>query len=85
VAQFSISARRRATSKGDRDFLIRQRTLMLWWDTGTHATCEEAEGMQLTATGFVVRAARLLIATLGADQDDTGTLQVTLPMVCVKR
>jgi len=41
--------------------------------------------MQLTATGFAVRAAGLLIATLGAFQDGAGPLQVTLPMVRVKR
>ena len=48
-------------------------------------TCEEAEFMQATAAGFVVRAAGLLIAMLGALQDDAGSLQVTLPMVFVKR
>jgi hypothetical protein len=41
--------------------------------------------MELTATGFVVRAAGLLIATLGAFQDGGGALHVTLPVVSVKR
>jgi hypothetical protein len=50
-----------------------------------HATCEEAEGVQLAAAGFVVRVAGLLIATLSTFQDDAGPLQVTLPMVRLKR
>jgi hypothetical protein len=50
-----------------------------------HAACEEAEGVEATAASFVMRAARLLIAELGALEDGAGTLQVTLPMICVKR
>jgi hypothetical protein len=41
--------------------------------------------MEAAAAGFVVRAARLLIAELGAYQDRAGTLQVALPLVRVKR
>jgi hypothetical protein len=50
-----------------------------------HATREEAEGMQVTATGFVVRAPSFLIAKLGALQHGAGSLQVALPVVVVKR
>jgi hypothetical protein len=50
-----------------------------------HAACEEAEGVKATAAGFVVRAARLLIAELGASQDGAGTREVTLTVVRVKR
>jgi len=59
--------------------------LNLWWDTGSHAAREEAEGVEATAARFVVRTARLLIAKLGALQDRAGTLQVTLPVSGVKR
>jgi hypothetical protein len=45
----------------------------------------ESKGVEATAAGFVVRTARLLIAVLRAHQDGAGTLQVTLPVVCVKR
>jgi hypothetical protein len=41
--------------------------------------------VEATAARFVMRAARLLIAELGARQDDAGTLQVTLPVLGVKR
>jgi len=41
--------------------------------------------MQLTAAGFVVRAASFLIAKLGALQHGAGPLQVTLSVVRVKR
>ena len=50
-----------------------------------HVAREESESVEATAARFVVRAARLLIAKLGAFQDDAGTLQVTLPVVWVKR
>jgi len=50
-----------------------------------HATREEAESVEATAASFVMRAARLLIAKLGAFQDDAGTFQNTLPVVRVKR
>jgi len=50
-----------------------------------YAACEEAKGVEVTAAGFVVRAARLVIAALGAPQDDAGTVQVTLPLLGVKR
>jgi len=46
---------------------------------------EESEDVEATTAGFVVRATRLPIAVLRADQDGAGTLQVTLPVVCVKR
>jgi hypothetical protein len=49
-----------------------------------HAAREESEGVEATAAGFVVRATRLLIAKLGARQDGTGPLQVTLSVVRVK-
>jgi len=58
--------------------------LILWWDTATHATYEEAEGMQFAATGFVVRTTGLLIATLRAFQDGNGPLQVAPSKVRVK-
>ena len=35
---------------------------------------EEAEGVEATAAGFVVRAARLPIAELSAGQDGAGTV-----------
>jgi hypothetical protein len=41
--------------------------------------------MQLTAKGFVVRAARFLIAKLGALQHGAGPLQVAPPVFRVKR
>ena len=59
--------------------------LDLWWFTGTHAAREEAEGVKAPTAGFVVGAARLLIAVLGAHQDGAGPLQVALAVVCVKR
>jgi hypothetical protein len=59
--------------------------LTLWWDAGTHVAREESESVEATTAGFVVRATRLPIAVLRADQDGAGTLQVTLPVVCVKR
>ena len=40
--------------------------------------------MEATAAGFVVRAARLLIAKLGACQDGAGPLKVTLTVIGVK-
>ena len=50
-----------------------------------HAAREEPESVEATAAGFVVRAARLLIAELGAGQDGTGTVQVAFAVVGVKR
>ena len=50
-----------------------------------HSAREESEGVEATAAGFTVRAARLLIAELGAGQDGAGTLQVMRPMVRIKR
>jgi hypothetical protein len=46
---------------------------------------EESEGVKATAASFVVRAARLLIAMLGAFQDGAGPLEVTLAVLGVKR
>ena len=68
-----------------RTYFDRQRTLVLWWNTGAHAAREEAEGVEATAARFVMRAARFLIAELGARQDDADTLQVSLPVIGVKR
>lgn len=50
-----------------------------------HVAREEAEGVEATAAGFVVRAARLLIAKLSALQVGAGPLQVTLAVIGVKR
>lgn len=65
--------------------LNRQRTLILWWDTGTHAAREESKGVEATAAFFGVRMARLLIAKLGAMQDGAGPLQVTRAVIGVKQ
>ena len=50
-----------------------------------HAARKESEGVQATTAGFVVRAARLLIAKLGAFQDGAGSFEVTLPVIGVKQ
>ena len=55
-------------------FLFDSAPLILWWDTGSHMAREEAEGVEATAAGFVVRAARLPIAELSAGQDGAGTV-----------
>ena len=41
--------------------------------------------MEVAAAGFVVGAPRLLVAKLSAHQDGAGTLQVTLPVIGIKR
>ena len=46
---------------------------------------EEAEGMEATAAGLEMRAARLLVAKLGTHQDRADTLQTPLSVVGVKR
>ena len=46
---------------------------------------EEAESVEATAAGFIVRAARLLIANLRAFQDGAGPREVTLAVIGVKR
>ena len=57
----------------------------LWWDTGTHAAREEAEGVKLAAAIFVVRAARLLVAELGTHEDSAGPFQVAFAVFGIKR
>jgi len=57
-------------------YLIRQRTLILWWDTGTHAAREEVEGVELAAARFEGRTARSLIASLRTTQDGGGALEM---------
>jgi len=65
--------------------LVRQRTLELGWNAGAHLTREESQGVEATAAGLGVRAARLLIAVLGPKQDGAGSVQVTFPVLGVKR
>jgi hypothetical protein len=60
-------------------FLIGQRTLVLWWDTGTHAAREESERLEVAAAGLVVGA-----ACLGAGSDRANPVEVTLPLIGVK-
>jgi hypothetical protein len=50
-----------------------------------HAAREEAEGVEATAAGLEMRAARLLVAALGTHQERTDTLQTPLAVVGVKR
>ena len=49
-----------------------------------HVAREESKGVEFATARFVVRAARLLVAKLGASQDSAGALEVTFPMVGVK-
>ena len=66
-------------------YLLRQRTLTLWWDTGTHVAGEEAKGVQATAAGFEVRATCLLVANLGVLQVGGDALEVAGAGFDIKR
>jgi hypothetical protein len=46
---------------------------------------EESQGVEATTAGFPVRAACLLIAELGPKQDGADSIQVTFPVLGVKR
>jgi hypothetical protein len=58
--------------------------LILWWDTRTHAAREEAQIVELATAGFEVRAARGLVARLGALQTRRDALQMTFAVVGIK-
>ena len=59
--------------------------MILWWDTGTDAACEEAEFVELAATGFEMGTTRSLVTSLGALKDGGGALQVTVAVLGIKR
>jgi hypothetical protein len=58
--------------------------LILWWDTGTHATCEEAQIVELATTGFEMGSTRGLVASLGALKARSRALQVTISVLGIK-
>ena len=64
--------------------LVRQRTLTLWWNTGTDAAREEPPGVQATAPRFEMRATCSLVSILGVAQDGGDALQVTGPVFGIK-
>jgi hypothetical protein len=65
--------------------LTLQRTLSLWWLTGTHVARKETQGMKLAATFFDMRLARLLIAALGVRQNVGGSFEMLLPVIPAQR
>lgn len=65
-------------------YLVGQRTLALWWNTGIHAGSEEPQSVELAAARFGMGATRRFVASLSSTYDFGGALQATVAVFGVK-